>query len=102
MVSEGGEAARADVGRRGGGANVSGTCIGEVIWLGARCLGGLAIRLGGVSVGASPDLVFADRRGGGRLGLGLSSSCSSRADTKEEGEDAFSLLSMDNDMDNRL
>jgi hypothetical protein len=50
----------------------------------------------------SPDLVFADRRGGGRLGFGLSSSCSSLADTKDDGEDAFSLLSMDSDMESRL
>lgn len=44
------------------------------------------------SASSSPTFVRADRRGGGRLGLGFSSSCCSRADTNDDGEEGISWL----------
>jgi hypothetical protein len=107
MVSEGGDEpiAIALVGRRGGAANVCGICIGEVIWSAPRACDGAGRRLGGVSDSFAVAGAFADLRGGGRFGLGLgmsSSSCCSLAETKDMGEDAFSLLSIDSVLDSRL
>lgn len=51
--------------------------------------------LGRVSDRVASDFALPDRRGGGRLGFSFSSSCCSGAETKDEAEDAFSLLSIE-------
>lgn len=57
-----------------------------------RSSGGIVAGFCGVSFRAWSPFGFADRRGGGRLGFAFGSSCSSRADTNEDGEDGMSLL----------
>jgi hypothetical protein len=83
----------ADIGRRGG-ESVSGGCPEGLSWF---CHHGV-IEMGAVerdllSGSTASGLRIFDRRGGGRLGFGLtSSSCCSLADLKDDGEDgAFSL-----------
>lgn len=57
--------------------------------------------MGRAAVDGATDLALADRRGGGRAGLGFSTSCSSCADTKDDCEEAFSLLSIEIEVDTR-
>lgn len=90
--------------RRGGGGNFSGGGIGDFTVDDPRGLGGNGVAVFSlVSVRGVSDLDFAERRGGGRLGLGFSCSCacscscSSCADTNEEGEEGTSLLPKDDE-----
>jgi hypothetical protein len=97
--------AMAEVGRRLGETNFSGICIGDVILLVPRAGGGSGDAFGLLGRGSAftaSDFALVDLLGGGRLGLGLSSSCSSFAETNDPGEDILSLLSRDADVENRL
>lgn len=85
-----------DAGLRGG-ENRSGECIAEGFWLWLRALiGSAGVGLGKCAIGSVVVFFVLDRRGGGRLGLGFSSTSScSLADLKETGESAVWLDSMD-------
>ena len=101
MDSVGGDA-ECDI-LEGGLGKIGGSCMGGFILLVPRGLGGMGDVLGRVSACADSGRGFMERRGGGRVGFGLSCCgscccCCSGADTNDKGDDASSLLSNDLDV----
>jgi hypothetical protein len=75
--------------RRGAGNDWDGGT-GKASLDAARGLGSNGPAVFGLTSASASSFCRAERRGGGRVGFGFSASCSSRADTKDIGEDGIS------------